>query len=1085
MAPKPDGPTAPLSRKEAFLTRRQIEGMIADGNTIIIVDGKVLKVDPWLKYHPGGVKAIMHVVGRDATDEVNVLHSSEARQRMNAFQVGQIQGRWQNFLPPIQGGVFRHCSDQEQQLERFDVFMESDQDTASESTSAPDSPLFDPVDRSCIPRRRLQKTGRLRQRSSVSSMSSAESIEPLATKNSPKLSLLDARTQKEIDLDLHKYPPLDPVTQDDIVQRYRQLNEVIHAQGLYQCHYADYLIEVYRYALLIGLCLLFLRLGWYATSGLFLGLFWHQLVFTAHDAGHMGITHDFVYDTVIGVIVADFLGGLSLGWWKRSHNVHHIVTNSPEHDPDIEHVPFFAISHRFFESLRSTYHDRVLTYDCVAKFAIRYQHLLYYPLLMLGRFNLYVLSWEYLLRGMGPRKGPAWWHRWFEIVGNIFFWSWFGYGILYLTIPDARSRFIFVMVSHMVTGPLHVQITLSHFAMSTADLGIHESFPQKMLRTTMDVDCPEWLDFVHGGLQFQAIHHLFPRIPRHNLRKTQKLVQSFCNDVGIPYALYGFVEGNKHVVGRLADPTSELHSWEDTGPQLHPTGSCIGLPQRMLLKEGEGIDWGFSPVFDLIDSLASAPTVQTNEDLSPSPSPDKLSTPPDPPNQVQQNSYLGNFDRIWAFLGQPLDIQPPEVPPLPVDDPFGCGNEISKLHLAIGKEVHWRDEAEGGELADNEEGGNNLSLFGLTKTQRKKLRRKQRKASQAQAPLEIQPTSGSESESVEPRTPKRSPDRRAIIQQILQGPPKTPENGSLAANGAMTRPVLPIDIGAWPVANPRSTLRATAEQAALAAAAAKKERLIRKIKERFIDDRQFLTNVTMVPFTAADNTGTNEGIHVFIDASNIMIGFHDSLKLSRGFTLQTRIRRQPISFHNLSLILERGRPVSKRVLVGSDNFAAIQEAKLIGYETNILDRVHKARELTPRQKKYLSSSHHQNTASSGANGTSGGSGSETTAICAKEKWVEQAVDEILHLKILESVVDAKAPSTIVLATGDAAEAEYSQGFLRMVERALEKGWKVELVSFRKNTSGMYKRKEFRAKWKSKFVIVELDDFVEELLGFEE
>lgn len=109
------------------------------------------------------------------------------------------------------------------------------------------------------------------------------------------------------------------------------------------------------------------------------------------------------------------------------------------------------------------------------------------------------------------------------------------------------------MISHMVTAPLHVQITLSHFAMSTADLGIAESFPQKMLRTTMDVDCPEWLDFVHGGLQFQAIHHLFPRMPRHNIRRTQKLVQEFCWEVEIPYALYGFVDGNKKVIGRLAD----------------------------------------------------------------------------------------------------------------------------------------------------------------------------------------------------------------------------------------------------------------------------------------------------------------------------------------------------------------------------------------------------------------------------------------------------------------------------------------------------------------------------------------------------
>lgn len=60
-----------MSRPEAIFTRRQVEGLIADGKTIIVVDGGVLKVDPFLKYHPGGDKAIMHMVGRDATDEVN------------------------------------------------------------------------------------------------------------------------------------------------------------------------------------------------------------------------------------------------------------------------------------------------------------------------------------------------------------------------------------------------------------------------------------------------------------------------------------------------------------------------------------------------------------------------------------------------------------------------------------------------------------------------------------------------------------------------------------------------------------------------------------------------------------------------------------------------------------------------------------------------------------------------------------------------------------------------------------------------------------------------------------------------------
>jgi delta8-fatty-acid desaturase len=58
-------------RSEEVLSPRQIEGLIAEGRSIIIVDQKVLKVDAWMKYHPGGDKSIMHMVGRDATDEVN------------------------------------------------------------------------------------------------------------------------------------------------------------------------------------------------------------------------------------------------------------------------------------------------------------------------------------------------------------------------------------------------------------------------------------------------------------------------------------------------------------------------------------------------------------------------------------------------------------------------------------------------------------------------------------------------------------------------------------------------------------------------------------------------------------------------------------------------------------------------------------------------------------------------------------------------------------------------------------------------------------------------------------------------------
>lgn len=480
---------------------------------------------------------------------------------MKKYQIGRIEGRWKNFVPPIQYGKFRTY------VEGISDDFEGDENTFDEKTSSETSRLPSPTfDEDCpeIRRRGVAKEGR--PVSSASSISSAPDPED-------GMSHFNALTREQIDLDHTKYPSLDPVTQEEVVQKYRLLDERLHAEGLYDCNYLAYAIECCRYTFFASMAFVCLKWGWYGTSGLFLGCLWHQLVFTVHDAGHMGITHNFTIDSLIGIVLSDFIGGLSIGWWKRNHNVHHIVTNSPEHDPDIQHIPFLAVTHRYLESLTSTFYEKCLTYDAFAKFLLPHQSYYYYIILCFGRFNLYRLSWEYLLRGLGPKRGPAWWQRWLEITGQIFFWAWFGYGVVYKSIPTAGARIAFVLISHMVTMPVHAQITLSHFSMSTSELGPDESFPQKMLRTTMDIDCPEWLDFFHGGLQFQAIHHLFPRMPRHNLRRAQKLVLEFCNDVGIPYALYGFVDGNKDVIGRL----------DEVGRQAAILAKC----QKTIVEKGD------------------------------------------------------------------------------------------------------------------------------------------------------------------------------------------------------------------------------------------------------------------------------------------------------------------------------------------------------------------------------------------------------------------------------------------------------------------------------------------------------------------
>lgn len=268
---------------------------------------------------------------------------------------------------------------------------------------------------------------------------------------------------------------------------------------------------------------------------------------------------------------------------------------------------------------------------------------------------------------------------------------------------------------------------------------------------------------------------------------------------------------------------------------------------------------------------------------------------------------------------------------------------------------------------------------------------------------------------------------------------------------------------------PKSS-RISVQPIAYKSAADRRVGLLTKLLNDFPDYAEIVSQVGR-PKNKAQNS--SRPIHVFVDISNIMIGFHNSVKESRSIPITTRIPRLPLSFENFALILERGRRATKRVLVGSDRFAAINEAERIGYEANILGRVYKAKHMTPRKSRF------RKTPSPGSQGRAGCS--ETNS-AAQERWVEQGVDEILHLKILESLIDTDEPTTIVLATGDAAEAEYSEGFMKMVERALQRGWTVELVSFLQTTSLAYRREGFRSKWQDRFKMINLEGYIEELLN---
>jgi delta8-fatty-acid desaturase len=65
------------------------------------------------------------------------------------------------------------------------------------------------------------------------------------------------------------------------------------------------------------------------------------------------------------------------------------------------------------------------------------------------------------------------------------------------------------------------------------------------------VICHPSVAFLHGGLHLQVTHHLFPRLPRHNLQQASQLVKQFAEEQGLEYAEFGFLEGNAEVRGVL------------------------------------------------------------------------------------------------------------------------------------------------------------------------------------------------------------------------------------------------------------------------------------------------------------------------------------------------------------------------------------------------------------------------------------------------------------------------------------------------------------------------------------------------------
>lgn len=183
--------------------------------------------------------------------------------------------------------------------------------------------------------------------------------------------------------------------------------------------------------------------------------------------------------------------------------------------------------------------------------------------------------------------------------------------------------------------------------------------------------------------------------------------------------------------------------------------------------------------------------------------------------------------------------------------------------------------------------------------------------------------------------------------------------------------------------------------------------------------------------------------HIFVDSSNIYLGFQDLLQKLHPTCYPSHSHRKPrMDLHILDTILERGRHSIRKSLVASSPLLQNWDAAVTrDYQLNILERV--SSQDKPNQSK------------------------------------EQGVDELLHLQMMESILDHE-PGTMVLASGDANVAQFSSGFYQVVLRALSRGWTVEVFGFDKSLNRLWLNGTLKREYKGRYRVIFLDDYIDEL-----
>jgi len=279
---------------------------------------------------------------------------------------------------------------------------------------------------------------------------------------------------------------------------------------------------------------------WQLLTAAYLAVVFTQIAFVGHDAGHRQILRTRSANDLVGLLHATLLVGVSFEWWVGKHNRHHSNPNHEDLDPDIE-IAALAFTAGQAGDKRGPF--RVIA---------RYQAWLFFPLLLLEAAHLHVASAKAILRDTGQRNA---------VEASLLLVHVAGYLTALLLVLSPWQAAAFVLVQQGLFGLyLGCSFAPNHKGMPTLTEAEELDFLRRQVLTSRNVAGSRVVDFLLGGLNYQIEHHLFPNMPRPNLRHAQPLVRAFCTQHNIPY-----VEAT--MFGSYAEALRHLHT---VGATLRP-----------------------------------------------------------------------------------------------------------------------------------------------------------------------------------------------------------------------------------------------------------------------------------------------------------------------------------------------------------------------------------------------------------------------------------------------------------------------------------------------------------------------------------